>query len=150
MGTGGLSTDCGAVLRALCAHLMGRYRSWFGVRFEFLLYDMTSTFFEGQAMRNNKAARGYSRDKRPDCKQVCIGLMMTSEGLPLAYEVFVGNRADVTTVKKIVEAMEKKYGVAQRVWILDRGMVSEENIEFLRAKGAHYVVSTPQEPVASI
>ena len=129
---------------ALCAHLMERYRSWFGVRFEFLLYDVTSTFFEGQAMRNNKAARGYSRDKRPDCKQVCIGLVVTPEGLPLAYEVFAGNRADVTTVEEIVEAMEKKYGVAQRIWILDRGMVSEENIEFLRAKGARYIVGTPK------
>jgi len=69
---------------ALCAHLMERYRSWFGVRFEFLLYDVTSTFFEGQAMRNKKAARGYSRDKRPDCKQVCIGLVVTPEDLPLA------------------------------------------------------------------
>ena len=137
-----------AVLHAhkegLCAHLMERYRSWFGVRFEFLLYDVTSTFFEGQAMRNNKAARGYSRDKRPDCKQVCIGLVVTPEGLPLAYEVFAGNRADVTTVEEIVEAMEKKYGVAQRIWILDRGMVSEENIEFLRAKGARYIVGTPK------
>jgi transposase len=129
---------------ALCAHLMERYRSWFGVRFEFLLYDVTSTFFEGQAMRNNKAARGYSRDKRPDCKQVCIGLVVTPEGLPLAYEVFVGNRADVTTVEEIVEAMEKKYGVAERIWILDRGMVSEENIEFLRGKGARYIVGTPK------
>jgi transposase len=105
---------------------------------------VTSTFFEGQAMRNHKAARGYSRDKRPDCKQVCIGLVVTPEGLPLAYEVFVGNRADVTTVQEMVEAMEKKYGVAQRIWILDRGMVSEENIEFLRAKGASYIVGTPK------
>ena len=129
---------------ALCAHLMERYRSWFGVRFEFLLYDVTSTFFEGQAMHNNKAARGYSRDKRPDCKQVCIGLVVTPEGLPLAYEVFVGNRADVTTVEEIIEAMENKYGLAQRIWILDRGMVSEENIEFLRAKGARYIVGTPK------
>ena len=137
-----------AVLHAhkegLCAHLMERYRSWFGVRFEFLLYDVTSTFFEGQAMRNKKAARGYSRDKRPDCKQVCIGLVVTPEGLQLAYEVFVSNRADVTTVEEIVEAMEKKYGLAERIWILDRGMVSEENIEFLRAKGARYIVGTPK------
>jgi len=129
---------------ALCAHLMERYRSWFGVGFEFLLYDVTSTFFEGQAMHNNKAARGYSRDKRPDCKQVCIGLVVTPEGLPLAYEVFVGNRADVTTVEEIIEAMENKYGLAQRIWILDRGMVSEENIEFLRTKGARYIVGTPK------
>ena len=85
----------------LCAHLMERYRSWFGVQFEFLLYDVTSTFFEGKAEANEKAARGYSRDSRPDCKQVCIGLVCTPEGLPLSYEVFAGNRTDVTTVEEI-------------------------------------------------
>lgn len=128
----------------LCAHLMERYRSWFGVAFEFLLYDVTSTFFEGQAAGNEKAARGYSRDSRPDCKQVCIGLVCTPEGLPLSYEVFAGNRADVTTVEEIVCAMEEKYGQAQRIWVMDRGMVSEENIAFLRARGARYLVGTPK------
>jgi transposase len=129
---------------ALCKHLMERYRSWFGVRFEFLLYDVTSTYFEGQANKNTKAAHGYSRDKRPDCKQVCIGLVVTPEGLPLSYEVFAGNRADVTTVEEIVEAMEAKYGVAERIWVMDRGMVSEENIEFLRERNARYIVGTPK------
>lgn len=128
----------------LCAHLLERYHSWFGVQFEFLLYDVTSTFFEGQAQKIEKAARGYSRDSRPDCKQVCIGLVCTPEGLPLAYEVFAGNRTDVTTVEEIVRAMEEKYGQAQRVWVMDRGMVSEENIEFLRARGARYLVGTPR------
>lgn len=128
----------------LCAHLMERYRSWFGVQFEFLLYDVTSTFFEGQAEKNEKAARGYSRDSRSDCKQVCIGLVCTPEGLPLAYEVFAGNRNDVTTVEGIVRMMEEKYGQAQRIWVLDRGMVSEENIAFLRARGARYLVGTPK------
>jgi transposase len=129
---------------SLCAHLMERYRSWFGVRFEFLLYDVTSTFFEGQALANQKAARGYSRDNRPDCKQVCIGLVVTPEGLPLAYEVFAGNRADVTTVEDMVEMMESKYGQAERIWVMDRGMVSEENIEFLRERNAYYIVGTPK------
>lgn len=129
---------------ALCKHLMERYRSWFGVRFEFLLYDVTSTYFEGQAKKNTKAAHGYSRDKRPDCKQVCIGLVVTPEGLPLSYEVFAGNRADVTTVEEIIEAMEAKYGVAERIWVMDRGMVSEENIEFLRERNARYIVGTPK------
>jgi transposase len=128
----------------LCAHLLDRYRSWFGVRFEFLLYDVTSTFFEGQAADNEKAARGYSRDSRPDCKQVCLGLVVSPEGLPLAYEVFAGNRADVTTVEEIVEQMEDKYGQAERIWVLDRGMVSEENIEFLRERKAQYIVGTPK------
>ena len=128
----------------LCAHLHERYRSWFGVEFEFLLYDVTSTYFEGKAEGNDKAQRGYSRDQRPDCKQVNIGLVVTPEGLPIGYEVFAGNTADVTTVEEMVELMEQKYGVAKRIWVLDRGMVSEENIDFLRGKGARYLVGTPK------
>lgn len=129
---------------AIGAHLLAKYRDWFGVRFEFLLYDVTSTFFEGQALRNTKAARGYSRDSRPDCKQVCIGLVVTPEGLPVAYEVFAGNRTDVTTVEEIVTLMEEKYGQAQRVWVLDRGMVSEDNLAWLRGRKALYLVGTPK------
>lgn len=128
----------------LCAHLLARYRSWFGVRFEFLIYDVTSTFFEGQAAANAKAARGYSRDQRGDCKQVCIGLVCSPEGLPLSFEVFAGNRTDVTTVEEIVTLMEGKYGQAHRVWVMDRGMVSEKNIAFLRARNACYLVGTPR------
>ena len=128
----------------LTAHLLKRYESWFGVGFEFLLYDVTSTFFEGQALGNAKAARGYSRDNRPDCKQVCIGLVVSLEGLPLAYEVFAGNRADVTTVEEIITVMEGKYGQAKRIWVMDRGMTSEENIEFLRERKAQYIVGTPK------
>ena len=129
---------------ALCAHLQQRYRDWFGVRFEFLLYDVTSTYFEGLAENNALAARGYSRDGRPDCKQVCIGLVVTPEGLPVAYEVFAGNRNDVTTLEDIVEMMERKYGQAQRVWVFDRGISSEENLEWLRQRGATYLVGTPK------
>jgi hypothetical protein len=129
---------------AVCAHLLQRYRDWFGVRFEFLLYDVTSSFFEGLAAKNQKAARGYSRDSRPDCKQVCIGLVVTPEGLPLAYEVFAGNRADVTTLEEIVKLMEEKYGQAQRVWVVDRGIASEDNLQWLRERGAIYVVGTPK------
>jgi transposase len=127
----------------LTAHLLQRYTSWFGVRFEFLVYDVTSTYFEGQG-GGAKAARGYSRDNRPDCKQVCIGLVVSPEGLPLAYEVFAGNRTDVTTVEEIVTTMETKYGKAERIFVMDRGMVSEANIEFLRARKAFYVVGTPK------
>ncbi len=125
-------------------HLFQRYESWFGVGFEFLLYDVTSTFFEGQVLGNPQAARGYSRDNRPDCKQVCLGLVVSPEGLPLAYEVFAGNRADVTTVEDIVRIMEEKYGKAKRIWVMDRGLVSEENIEFLRQRNAQYIVGTPK------
>lgn len=128
----------------LFSHLRQRYESWFAARFEFLLYDVTSTYFEGQCEGNPLAQRGYSRDNRPDCKQVCIGLVVTPEGLPLAYELFAGNRADVTTVEQIVELMESKYGVAERIWAMDRGMVSEDNLDYLRHRSALYIVGTPK------
>ena len=134
----------------LCSHLQERYRDWFGVQFEFLLYDVTSTYFEGQALGNSKAARGYSRDQRSDCKQVCIGLVCTPEGLPLSFEVFAGNRTDVTTVEEIVTSMESKYGQAQRIWVMDRGMVSEKNLEFLRARKARYLVGTPKSQLKGV
>jgi hypothetical protein len=130
---------------ALCAHLLERYRDWFGTRFEFLLYDVTSTYVEGLAEGNELAARGYSRDSRPDCKQVCIGLVVTApEGLPVGYEVFAGNRGDVTTFEEIVELMEGKYGKPNGVWVIDRGISSEENLEWLRERGAKYLVGTPR------
>jgi len=128
----------------LFMHLRERYESLFGSRFEFLLYDVTSTYFEGQCERNPQAQRGYSRDQRSDCKQVCIGLVVTPEGLPLAYEVFAGNRADVTTVEDIVDLMEAKYGRAERIWAMDRGMTSEDNLDYLRKRGALYIVGTPK------
>jgi transposase len=134
----------GAHKEKLCAHLLERYRDWFGVEFEFLLYDVTSTYFEGQALGNPKAARGYSRDHRPDCKQVNIGLVVTPEGLPIGYEIFAGNTADVTTVEDMVEMMEAKYGQAKRLWVMDRGMISEDNIDFLRSRQARYLVGTPK------
>lgn len=130
---------------ALCKHLQKRYEDWFGIGFEFLLYDVTSTYFEGQAMRNEKAKRGYSRDQRPDCKQVNIGLVVTPEGLPVGYEVFSGNTADVTTVKDMIVLMESKYGKANRIWVMDRGMVSEDNIDHLRERGASYIIGTPKQ-----
>jgi transposase len=128
----------------LCAHLHQRYQSWFGVQFEFLLYDVTSTYFEGQAQGNVKAQRGYSRDQRPDCKQVNLGLVVTPEGLPIGYEVFAGQTADVATVEDMVRLMEQKYGQAQRIWVLDRGMISEDNLDFLRTRDARYLVGTPK------
>lgn len=128
----------------LFEHLRERYRSMFGSRFEFLLYNITSTYFEGQCRRNPQAQRGYSRDNRPDCKQVCIGLVVTPEGLPLAYEVFAGNRADVTTVEDIIDLMEQKYGCAERIWAMDRGMISEDNLDYLRKRKALYIVGTPK------
>ncbi len=129
----------------LCAHLQAQYLSWFGLGFEFLLYDVTSTYFERLAESNTPAARGYSRDHRADCKQVCIGLIVTPEGLPVGYEVFAGNRNDVTTLEEMVELMEQKYGQAKRVWVMDRGIASEENLSWLRQRGAHYLVGTPKK-----
>ena len=129
---------------ALFEHLQQRYGELFGATFDFLFYDITSAYFEGSGQRNSQAKRGYSRDKRPDCVQVCIGLVVSREGFPLAFEVFDGNRPDVTTVKEMVGLMEEKYGQAERVWVMDRGMVSEENLEFLRQRGARYLVGTPK------
>lgn len=128
----------------LCQHLQKRYGELFGASFDFLFYDITSTYFEGTAKRNPQAKRGYSRDSRPDCPQVCIGLVTSREGLPLAYEVFDGNRSDVTTPREMVKMMELKYGKANRVWVMDRGMVSEDNLSYLRSSGARYLVGTPK------
>ena len=129
---------------ALCLHLQGRYGELFGSTFDFLFYDITSTYFEGAAAGNPQAKRGYSRDSRPDCSQVCIGLVATREGFPIAFEIFDGNRPDVTTTEEMVEIMEAKYGQANRIWVMDRGMVSEENLESMRKVGARYLVGTPK------
>lgn len=125
-------------------HLKQRVGELFSPDFDLLLYDVTSTYFEGQAKANPQAKHGYSRDHRGDCKQVCIGLVATQDGFPLAYEVFSGNRADVTTVEEMVEIMEGKYGRARRIWVMDRGMVSEDNLQFLRNRGGFYLVGTPR------
>jgi transposase len=129
---------------ALETFLKRRFGELFAIEYDLLLYDVTSTYFEGQANANPLAKRGYSRDHRSDCKQVCIGLVVTRCGLPLGYEVFAGNRRDSTTLEEIVETMEARYGRAQRIWALDRGMVSEENLEFLRAGQRQYIVGTPK------
>lgn len=125
-------------------HLKDRLGDLFNLNYDLLLYDVTSTYFEGDANLNRLAARGYSRDHRPDCKQVCIGLVVTREGYPLGYQVFAGNRTDVTTVAEIVEGMERKYGKARRIWVMDRGMVSEDNLAWLREEGRKYIVGTPR------
>jgi hypothetical protein len=129
---------------ALERHLKGQLGDLFDLKYDLLLYDITSTYFEGQGLSNAMAKRGYSRDSRPDCVQVCIGLVVTTDGFPLGYEVFDGNTGDATTVEQIVEAMEAKYGRADRVWVLDRGMVSEANLAYLRGRGGWYIVGTPK------
>jgi len=128
--------------QALEKHLKQRLGELFQLDYDLLLYDVTSTYFEGAAAGNPQAQRGYSRDHRPDCKQVNIALVVSRDGLPLGYEVFAGNRSDVTTVKEIVEAMEKQYGKANRIWVMDRGMVSADNVEFLKQGGRRYILGT--------
>jgi transposase len=129
---------------ALEAFLKQRFGELFALEYDLLLYDVTSTYFEGHARANPLAQRGYSRDHRSDCKQVCIGLVVTRGGLPLGYEVFAGNRHDSTTLEQIVTTMEARYGQAQRIWALDRGMVSEDNLDFLKAGQRQYIVGTPK------
>lgn len=120
---------------ALEQHLKEKLGDLFDLKYDLLMYDVTSTYFEGEAKRNPQAQRGYSRDHRPDCKQVCIGLVVSECGMPVGYEVFAGNRHDGTTVEEIVETMESRYGRADRIWVLDRGMINDHNMEFLRAEG---------------
>ena len=125
-------------------HLKERLTSLFDIRYDLLLYDITSTYFEGQSKKNEQAQRGYSRDQRSDCKQVLIALVVTREGIPLGYEIFAGNRHDSTTVEEIVTKMEKQYGAADRIWVMDRGMTSDKNIHFLQQNNRRYIIGTPK------
>ena len=125
-------------------HLRERYGELFGAEFDVLLYDLTSSFVEGAAAKDAMLQRGYSRDHRPDCKQVVIALIVNAEGFPLSYETFDGNRADVTTVEAVMRMVERKYGRARRVWVFDRGVVSEENLAALRRRNGQYLVGTPR------
>ncbi len=126
------------------AHLSQRCGELFTVQNEVLLYDVTSTYFEGQAEANPLARRGYSRDHRPDCKQVCIGLVVTFDGFPLGYEVFAGNTHDSRTLQTIVATMEARHGMLGRVWITDRGMASADNLTWLRQTGRRYIIGAPK------
>lgn len=126
---------------AIERHLVQRLGELFDLDYDLLLYDVTSTYFEGVA-DPEIAKRGYSRDHRPDCVQVNIALVVTREGMPLGYEIFSGNTTDVTTVKQIVENMEERFGKVNRVWVMDRGMVSGENIAWLNSTKRRYVVGT--------
>jgi len=124
--------------------LKNRLGELFDLAYDLLLYDVTSTYFEGQAKGNPQAQFGYSRDKRSDCRQVCIALVVSRCGMPIGYEVFDGNRTDSTTVETIVTTMESRYGKANRVWAMDRGMLSKANIKFLQEGGRRYVIGTPK------
>jgi transposase len=123
-------------------HLKQRYGELFQAEFDVLLYDLTSTYVEGAAEDNPMMRRGYSRDHRPDCEQLVLALIVNPDGFPFSYELFDGNRADVTTVEAILRTVERKHGKARRVWIFDRGVVSEENLVAIRKRGGEYLVGT--------
>lgn len=125
-------------------HLRQRYGELFGAEFDVLLYDLTSTYVEGAAEKNPMMRRGYSRDHRPDCEQMVIALIVNSEGFPFSYETFDGNRADVSTMETILRMVERKYGQARRIWVFDRGIMSEENLVAIRKRGGQYLVGTPR------
>lgn len=127
---------------ALEKHLKEKLGELFELDYDLLLYDVTSTYFEGQAEKNPQAQRGYSRDHRPDCKQVNLALVVSRCGMPLGYEIFAGNRNDATTLEEIVGHIEGLYGRANRIWVMDRGMAGEDNVEFLREGGRRYIVGT--------
>jgi transposase len=125
-------------------HLQQRYGELFGTEFDVLLYDLTSSYVEGAAENNPMMRRGYSRDHRPDCEQMVIALIVNSEGFRFSYETFDGNRADVSTMETILRMVERKYGKARRIWVFDRGIVSEENLQAIRKRGGQYLVGTPR------
>jgi transposase len=125
-------------------HLKDCYGALFEAAFDVLLYDLTSTYVEGAAEKNPMMRRGYSRDHRPDCEQMVIALIVNEEGFPISYETFNGNRADVSTMETILRMVERKYGRARRIWVFDRGIVSEENLAAIRKRGGQYLVGTPR------
>src|SRR5437588_2423216 len=125
-------------------HLTDRYGELFRAEFDLLVYDLTSSYVEGAAEKNPMMRRGYSRDHRPDCEQMVIALIVNSEGFPFSYETFDGNRADVSTMETILRMVERKYGQARRIWVMDRGIVSEENLAAIRKRGGQYLVGTPR------
>jgi len=140
--------------QALFDHLTARWRDLFNVQFDVLLYDLTSTYFEADPPfpEGDKRRHGYSRDRRPDCVQVIIALVVTPEGLPLAYEVLPGNTADNTTLKGFVERIERQYGKARRIWLMDRGIPTEAVLAAMRQSDppVHYLVGTPKARLSKL
>jgi transposase len=127
---------------ALERHLTARYGELFAAEFDVLLYDLTSSYVEGAAPKNPMMHRGYSRDHRPDCLQVVLAVIVNVDGFPLSYETFDGNRTDVTTLETVMRMVERKYGQARRVWVFDRGIVSDANLAAIRRRGGQYLVGT--------
>ena len=129
---------------ALCLHLRERFKTLFDSSYDVLLYDLTSTYFEGMCERIPMAKHGYSRDGRPDCRQVVIALIITPDGLPVAYEVMPGNTADCATLKDFMAKIESLYGRANRTWVMDRGIPTEATLKTMRQNDTSYLVGTPR------
>lgn len=132
---------------ALFAHLKGRWGELFEAQFDVLLYDLTSTYFESDPPPDGAASKrrfGYSRDHRPDCTQVVVALVVTPDGLPLAYEVYAGNRHEASTLEEFLDQVESRYGRARRTWLMDRGIPTERTLERMRKRGIGYLVGTPK------
>lgn len=134
----------------LCKHLREKWKTLFDARFDVLLYDLTSTYFEGLCEQIPKAKHGYSRDDRSDCRQIVIALVVTPDGLPLAYEVLSGNTADSTTLRFFLARIESMYGKADRVWVMDRGIPTKATLGEMRSQGMHYLVGTPRSMLSSV
>jgi len=134
----------------LCIYLKSRWEDMFGIEFDVLLYDITSTYFEGLCDQNPKAKFGYSRDKRSDCRQVVIALIVTPEGFPMGYDVLPGNTLDKTTLRMFLEKVESMYGKARRVWIMDRGIPTEDVLSQMRDENINYLVGTPRAMLAKL
>jgi transposase len=135
---------------ALERHLTARYGELFAAEFDVLLYDLTSSYVEGAAPNNPMMRRGYSRDHRPDCLQVVLAVLVNIDGFPLSYETFDGDRADVTTLETVMRMVERKYGQARRVWVFDRGIVSDANLAAIRRRGGQYLVGTRRTQLRSV
>ena len=134
----------------LCSFLVDRWKTLFDASFDILLYDLTSTYFEGACQQIPKARHGYSRDGRPDCRQVVIALVVTTDGLPMAYEVLAGNTSDKTTLKSFLEKIQSLYGKARRVWVMDRGIPTEATLEEMRGDEVAYLVGTPRHLLSKL
>jgi transposase len=137
-----------SIKEAVEQDLQQQLSTLFDLDYELLLYDLTSTYFEGLAERNELAQRGYSRDRRSDCKQIVIALVVTRDGFPLAHECLVGNTQDGQTVQALVRAVERRFGRYGRVWVMDRGMISKENLAFLGRNGRRYLIALKRSALA--
>src|SRR5512135_591214 len=137
-----------AAQTAIEQDLKDRLGTLFQLDYDLLLYDLTSTYFEGLAAENELARRGYSRDHRSDCKQIVLALVVTRDGFPLAHRTFAGNTRDLKTVQTIVTEIETQFGKSRRIWVMDRGMISDESLAFLGESGRRYLLATRRGELA--